>query len=175
MPITGLAISLEIEKICMDDTFYFLENELSRVKDVTECDKKKKKTYVTHLRENMENLGNNLKLLRRKGKKKSVKKEDAGLYQSMDKFLFKKPWHRLPEFHKVVKIKEFVNMSNLSKKEKTKMIAKIMKETKNRTIKSKDVTYDKENERITGIKNIDIEIEEVEDENENGNEDGNEE
>ena len=47
-------------------------------------------------------------------KNNSIKDRDSkkiNLFNNMDQYMFNKPWNRLPEVHKLLKMKEYVNKS----------------------------------------------------------------
>ena len=43
--------------------------------------------------------------------KEKRSKGTDNLFNAMDQYMFNKPWNRLPEVHKLIKIKEYVNKS----------------------------------------------------------------
>ena len=59
------------------------------------------------------------------GNKCEIKKMNLDEYaKDMDVFVFKRPWNKLREFHKIMKIKEFINNLEYGKKTKEKDIIK---------------------------------------------------
>lgn len=88
-----------------------------------------------------------------------IKDKIHNFFDNIDKLVYKKPWKRLPEFHKIIKIKEY-----LDEKYKTNDKRNIIEELLINTIKTKDTTkgnyiiYDENICKITdipGLKNID--------------------
>ena len=85
--------------------------------------------------------------------------------KDMDIFVFKKPWNKLREFHKIMKIKQFVDALEFGHKAKEKDITKnkayIIEEIcaglKNKKFcKNKsEVVYDQEEMKIMSISSVD--------------------
>jgi hypothetical protein len=154
-----------MEALCLDNKLYYLQNELSMVKQLKgeeDIDNKKRKRYKKEIKNIIRSTQESLNKLN--VQPIDVNNESTKLYENMDKLLFRKPWHRLPKFHKVVKIKEFVETNNLGKKEKKKLLERILLDMfENKTIESKHVKYDPEKECITSIKNVIVTVNETED------------
>ena len=80
------------------------------------------------------------------------------MFQEIDYYLYKKPWLRLQEFHKLIKIKEYVNSLNIKEKDKKQLIELLEKKIKNKELKNKQITYVPEKEiiiKISGVKELD--------------------
>lgn len=72
-----------------------------------------------------------------------------------DDFIYKKPWNKLNNIHKKIKIKQFVNNINTSNENKTKLIKDLIKMIENKSLtKNKSVNYDSLNGKIISIPNI---------------------
>jgi hypothetical protein len=55
------------------------------------------------------------------------KSRHTNIYENVDQYMFKRAWNRLPEVHKLIKIKEYVNKSLIIyDKEKKEKLLKIM-------------------------------------------------
>ena len=79
--------------------------------------------------------------------------DSAVLYS--DDFIYKKPWNKLNNIHKKIKIKQFVNNINASNENKTKLIKELIKMIENKSLtKNKSVNYDSLNGKIISIPNI---------------------
>jgi len=93
-------------------------------------------------------------------KKSPVKKEntkDRNLFDNMDQYMFNKPWNRLPEVHKFIKIKEYVNKSLIiyENEKKEKLIKQMFTAVKQKKLTRKgSVNYDTVNCRIVSVPNL---------------------
>lgn len=101
------------------------------------------------------------------GNKCEIRKMNLDEYtKDMDIMVFKKPWAKLREFHKIMKIKEFIDGLTFGKKTATKDIVKnkaYLKEEICSGLKNKkfgknkcEVFYDQEKMAITSISCLDI-------------------
>lgn len=70
--------------------------------------------------------------------------------------VYNKPWQKLNQIHKVLKIKEFVNnLSNISDEDKKKLSENLVELVKNKILtKKENVVYDDDNCKVIGIKNL---------------------
>ncbi|XWV24909.1 hypothetical protein QJ856_gp0872 [Tupanvirus deep ocean] len=100
------------------------------------------------------------------GNKREIKKMNMDEYaKDMDIFVFKRPWNKLREFHKIMKIKEFIDSLEYGKKAKQKDIKKnkeYLKEEICGGLRNKrfgknksEVVYDQENMVILSISSLD--------------------
>jgi hypothetical protein len=100
------------------------------------------------------------------GNKREIKKLNMDEYtKDLDVFVFKKPWNKLREFHKIMKIKEYVDNLAYNIKTKQKNILKnkeYLKEEICMGIKNKkfgknksEIIYDQEKMTIMSISSLD--------------------
>ena len=93
-------------------------------------------------------------------KKSPVKKESSKntkLFDNMDQYMFNKPWNRLPEVHKFIKIKEYVNKSLIiyENEKKEKLIKQMFAAVKQKKLTRKgSVNYDAVNCRIISVPSL---------------------
>lgn len=87
----------------------------------------------------------------------SKKNKDNNLFDNMDQYLFNKPWNRLPEVHKFIKIKEYVNKSLIiyENEKKERLIKQMFTAVKQKKLTRKgSVNYDSINCRIISVPNL---------------------
>ncbi len=100
------------------------------------------------------------------GNRQEIKKMNMNEYnKDIENIMFNKPWNKLREFHKIMKIKEYVNNLEYSKKVKEKdmiknkkyLIDEICSGLKNKKFgKNKsEVLYDQKNMSILSISSVD--------------------
>lgn len=87
------------------------------------------KDYIDYLKSRIgiNSKQESLKIIRydNSGNKREIKKMNLDEYsKDMDVFVFKKPWNKLREFHKTMKIKEFIKGLKYKKKVKPELIEK---------------------------------------------------
>lgn len=85
------------------------------------------------------------------------KTKGINLFDNMDQYMFNKPWNRLPEVHKFIKIKEYVNKSLIiyDYEKKEKLIKQMFIAVKQKKLTRKgSVNYDTVNCRIVSIPNL---------------------
>ena len=83
----------------------------------------------------------------------------ADIFTEIDKYTFRKPWNKMQPFHKIKKIKEFIenNYENESQDLKTKLLKECEKLLNNKKLGTKkSVVYDPEKEVIESIPAIKI-------------------
>ena len=79
------------------------------------------------------------------------------LFDNIDQYMFNKPWNRLPEVHKLMKIKEYVNKSLIiyENEKKEKLINQMFTAVKQKKLTRKgSVNYDSINCRIISIPDL---------------------
>lgn len=79
------------------------------------------------------------------------------LFDNIDQYMFNKPWNRLPEVHKFIKIKEYVNKSLIiyENEKKEKLIKQMFAAVKQKKLTRKgSVNYDPINCRIISVPNL---------------------
>jgi len=86
--------------------------------------------------------------------KQSVdEKKSNELFDGLRNCIYKKPWARLPEFHKIVKVKEYVlSLKIQDKKQKQQLYDNLVKGIKEKKLtKKNNVVYDSDKGIITQI------------------------
>lgn len=83
---------------------------------------------------------------------KSVEDKKNDITDNLSEFVFKKPWTRLPEYHKKIKLNEYVESQNLDKENKKILLNKLLEMMKNKELNKKTLTYDPETTKIIEIK-----------------------
>lgn len=68
-------------------------------------------------------------------------------YEDAKKIKCKKPWRRLPENYKIIKIEEYCKEKNINDENKNKLLTAL----KNKKLKIVNVDYDVENTKIINI------------------------
>ena len=125
---------IDLLKISLNNTYY--ENLIEYCeKNGIDCD-----SYKTELVENKKIISSN--------KIESEKEED--MYN--DDYLYRKPWNRLTEIHKIIKIREFVGKLNCSDENINnlkKILEKMVYEKK--LTKKNTVVYDSKEGHIISI------------------------
>ena len=79
------------------------------------------------------------------------------LFDNIDQYMFNKPWNRLPEVHKLMKIKEYVNKSLIiyENEKKEKLMSQMFTAVKQKKLTRKgSVNYDPINCRIISVPNL---------------------
>ena len=69
-------------------------------------------------------------------------------------YLFKKPWSKLSNIHKIVKIKEYIRSLDYSQSVKSKVEKNLMELLKKRKLKKEDFVYDEVLGKIISIHNL---------------------
>jgi hypothetical protein len=64
---------------------------------------------------------------------------------------FKKPWNKLQHYHKLQKLREYLNGKKLTVQERNKIETKVLKKIEDKESASKYITYDSENCVITRL------------------------
>jgi hypothetical protein len=75
-------------------------------------------------------------------------------FNKINLMIYQKPWGKLQEFHKLEKLTEFINSSNLfkTKEEKSLLLEKLKKKLAKNELTSKQIIYDSVKCVITDIK-----------------------
>lgn len=133
------------------------QNEISALKD-----NKGNKVLIKKLEDKLDRVKNRKKIKLMKNSLDKDKKDDSNpslsLFRDVDKFLYRKQWARLPEFHRIVKIKEYINSINeLNPKQKKDFVEKIIKKIHSKEIKNKNIVYDMDKEKIIKITGVGLE------------------
>ena len=133
----------EIRKFC---TLQKYRNELEDTKD---------KTTVLKLKNIIKELDN--KKEKEKDGMSAAQKDLNKMFVDINRYVYKKPWAKLPEFHKLVKIREYIDKL-MFKSEKNKMatLEDLMEDVRARVLTKKNtVNYDQTNAQIISIKGLD--------------------
>ncbi len=104
----------------------------------------KQSINYTHLENKIKKKDINNKVI-----KNTNSSETDMLTESTD-YLYIKPWVKLNQIHKIIKIKEFINNININEKEKEILIENILELLKDKTKKNK-IIYDSEKGKIISI------------------------
>jgi len=85
--------------------------------------------------------------------KEDSKNKIQNVFNEIDKMVYKKPWKKLPNFHKNIKIKEYVSDNFKDKKNDSDIIEKILLDAVENKELNKDeyVAYDQNLCKITSI------------------------
>ena len=94
-----------IETIKKTKNDLFLQKFLNEIEDITDKDRISKLQDITYL--------HGIK------KKTSIQQN---MFADVEEYMFKKPWRRLPDVHKIMKIKEFLDNNITGETEKKKII-----------------------------------------------------
>lgn len=79
---------------------------------------------------------------------------ESEILQKDISYLFKKPWTKLSNIHKIVKIKEYIRGLNYSSSVKSKIEKNLMKLLKSKKLNKEDFIYDEDMGRIISIHNL---------------------
>lgn len=124
-----------IETIKKTKNDLFLQKFLNEIEDITDKDRISKLQDITYL--------HGIK------KKTSIQQN---MFADVEEHMFKKPWKRLPDVHKIMKIKEFLDNNITGETEKKKLFKTIKKKyIKEGPTLSKCIKYDNKNGTITNI------------------------
>jgi len=101
----------------------------------------------------------NLKKLINEVNIENKKRTDKGKinFDEIDNYVYKKPWKKLADFHKIEKLKEFsINSLNSTKNQK-KFLSELLKLFKDKKLNKKDIiSYDVKECKITSINGVSI-------------------
>lgn len=136
-------IILDNEKFMLESMIEDCKNEdrLMNIKDIL-C-------YIVH---------NNMNTK----KKKQVKSNISERLSKIDEYLFRRPWNRLDEVHKKIKINEYIEnyLFNAPEENIEQIKNQLMKDLKNKKLNSaKVVTYDPASTTILNIAKLDYDNE----------------
>lgn len=85
-------------------------------------------------------------------KEDDIKQKKDNLFAEIDKYTYKKQWNKLPTFHKIVKLKEFINQNYGEGDFQTELISKLSIFADEGKINTKKyVIYDPNAEKILSI------------------------
>ena len=99
---------------------------------------------------------NNMKSPNKIGEEQTSNKK-TNLFDNIDQYMFNKAWNRLPEVHKLIKIKEYVNKSLIiyENEKKDKLIKQMFAAVKQKKLTRKgSVNYDSINCRIISVPSL---------------------
>ena len=89
--------------------------------------------------------------------KKNEEESKKNIFQQNNEYMYKKPWNKLSEVHKIIKIKEYVKnqLGIIDKKYETELIKQLTKYIKNKILsKKKSVNYDMYKAKIISIPSL---------------------
>lgn len=141
----------KINKILLENENFMLkcmvedcknEDKLSFIKDII-C-------YLEHKNKDIKN-------------KKEIKSDIKERLSKMDEYLYRRPWSRLSEIHKKIKLEEYINnyLFNAPKDNIELIKSSLMNDLKNKKLNSaKVVTYDPSSTTILNIANLEYNNEE---------------
>lgn len=87
----------------------------------------------------------------------TVQQQRDTIFQEIDKYTYKKQWNKLPSFHKIVKIKEYLDANVQNKKMRDELLKKLTEHANNKRINTKKyVIYDPNKEEILSMPCIEI-------------------
>lgn len=82
----------------------------------------------------------------------SVQQQKDNIFKEIDKYTYRKQWNKLMPFHKIVKLKEFINENVKDSKMQTELIEKLSKYAEEGRINTKKfIIYDPNAEKILSI------------------------
>ena len=85
------------------------------------------------------------------------KSKANNIFDNLDQYMFNKPWNRLPEVHKLIKMKEYINKSLIiyDNEKKNILIKKVFAAVKQKKLTRKgSVNYDQVKGRIVAIPSL---------------------
>ena len=113
--------------------------------------------HLTSLQNIVKNLKNDIeerKIISNNNKKKE---KTNNIFDNLDQYMFNKPWNRLPEVHKLIKMKEYINKSLIiyDNEKKNILIKKVFAAVKQKKLTRKgSVNYDQVKGRIVAIPSL---------------------
>jgi hypothetical protein len=137
-----MSISNELDNLAKLFKIHRLNNELNYYKNNNnnEADTEK----IEHLTKTVQTLEN---------EKYNIKNKIQNAFEEIDKMVYKCCWKKLPEFHKTLKLKEYLDDKYSDRQQDREIIEKILLSAiKNKSINNNDcVTYDPAICKITDI------------------------
>jgi hypothetical protein len=88
---------------------------------------------------------------------KNTPEKTENTFENIDQYMFKRPWNRLPEIHKLIKIKEYVNQSLIIYESNNKdiLIKEMFAAIKDKKLTRKgSVNYDPIKGRVVSIPSL---------------------
>jgi hypothetical protein len=150
---------IEVKKLLLKNLIDNYSNEETAINNYIKKNKKIKcKDILTYIDEQKKNLVKKTQMIKNK-EEEPEEKVKLEIFDAYDKVKYKKLWNKLKPFHKIEKLTEFVNESDLNKKEKTELLEELKEKLENKTLKGKDITYSIDLGRIIKIKKYDISYE----------------
>lgn len=85
----------------------------------------------------------------------NVKDKIDKMFEQIDKQIFTQKWSKLSDFHKEIKIKEYIEEKYINHKNKNKLLELLLDYLKNKKLKTdKIINYDSKISKIIEIKNL---------------------
>ncbi len=103
-------------------------------------------------RNKISSIINQLNLQEQVKEPKNVEKKQY--FDEYTDLMFKKPWQRLPEVHKIMKIREYVSESLLFCHNQEDILDKLINMVKEKKLKGKMIKYDSTNGKIVSITDL---------------------
>lgn len=145
---SGLLDSTRIDCIkngLTNEISYFTNTQSKNYFTISDEDVKKRIDCI-------KSIVNNLQLIQ---KKPTV----ADLFTEIDKHIYKKPWNRLQSFHKIIKIKEYIDTKFGNGTLQNAIILELNKHINDGKLNTKkSVDYDKDLEKIISIPILTIDL-----------------
>ena len=92
-------------------------------------------------------------------KEDNIQQKKDNLFTEIDKYTYKKQWNKLPSFHKIVKIKEFIRNTYGEGNIQSELITKLSDYTNEGKINTKKyVIYDPNLEKILSIPVLSVDL-----------------
>lgn len=153
---------MNIEELSKLVNIKFIKNVLHHLKN----DEEKYDTYIVSLETIIKNIkDSNNSLISSETESRQISdnkfnvdssEKNIDMNDYSDDYLYKKPWTKLSNIHKIIKLKEFVQKLIISKDDdKDKLKESLIKLVNNKVLTKKDmVKYDSLNGRVIGIPNL---------------------
>ena len=90
----------------------------------------------------------------------TIQQKKDVIFQEIDKYTYRKQWNKLPAFHKIVKIKEYLEENVSDKKMRKELLTKLTEHANKKRINTKKyVIYDPNKAQILSMPCIEIDEE----------------
>jgi hypothetical protein len=123
---------------------------ISDIKKRIKIVRKKKTEFVSSIIKKVD-----MTKLQMKSKQPIIINNDMSpLFSEIEQYIYKKPWLRLQEYHKIVKLREYVKSLEAKERDKKNLEELLINKLKNKELKNKQVTYMPEKEKIMNIKGV---------------------
>lgn len=143
----------ELENIRHSMNITQYENELNHLLDIGSENTDRIKELQNKINDiNTTNVNNKINAIETKNNTQTIKQ----IYGQINKLIFLKPWNKLPDIHKIIKIKEYsLKLSDekeLTELQHTKLLNRLIAGIRNKELTKKNmVDYDSKNACIKDI------------------------